>query len=246
MLCRPLAATRRTVSHVRASLGSKPRVREPSVSKLHPLVTSHRASRPRSRGMLSHSILGGPVDLLGWRGSNARECLNEGRGTVRNVSTLRSRGTQAMCSARASKTQHRWVHRSLLSGGLKQRWQAHSLCQIEHCMGDRLNESSALKTRAIPTVCQEPRRLCEIPVGPMRSRLPRLGIYSCLSSSLYQQLRSTMKGVIIKGLHEVAVEERDRPTIERPTDVILKMRVAGLCGKSKLACHCRESSLGSS
>jgi len=42
-----------------------------------------------------------------------------------------------------------------------------------------------------------------------------------------------MKGVIIKGLHEVAVEERDRPVIEQPTDVILKMRVAGLCGKSQ-------------
>ena len=55
-----------------------------------------------------------------------------------------------------------------------------------------------------------------------------------------------MKGVIIKGLHEVAVEERDRPTIELPTDVILKMRVAGLCGKSKLTCHRRESQLSSS
>lgn len=39
-----------------------------------------------------------------------------------------------------------------------------------------------------------------------------------------------MRAVVFKGPYAVAVEDRPIPTIQEPTDVILKVRYAGLCG----------------
>lgn len=41
-----------------------------------------------------------------------------------------------------------------------------------------------------------------------------------------------MKGVVIKGVRTVAVEDVPMPKIETDTDVILKTRLSGLCGES--------------
>lgn len=43
---------------------------------------------------------------------------------------------------------------------------------------------------------------------------------------------STMKGVVIQGVRDVAVHDVPMPTIKADTDVILKTRLSGLCGKS--------------
>ena len=40
-----------------------------------------------------------------------------------------------------------------------------------------------------------------------------------------------MRAVIFKGVKEVAVEERRRPTIQDPGDIIVKVRYTALCGR---------------
>jgi threonine dehydrogenase-like Zn-dependent dehydrogenase len=40
-----------------------------------------------------------------------------------------------------------------------------------------------------------------------------------------------MKAVIIKGLKDVAVEDRPIPSIQSPTDIVVKTHVSGLCGE---------------
>lgn len=40
-----------------------------------------------------------------------------------------------------------------------------------------------------------------------------------------------MKAVIIKGLKDVAVEDRPEPSIQSPTDIVVKTHVSGLCGE---------------
>ena len=41
----------------------------------------------------------------------------------------------------------------------------------------------------------------------------------------------TMKAVIIKGLKDVAVEDRPIPSVQSPTDIVVKTHVSGLCGE---------------
>lgn len=41
----------------------------------------------------------------------------------------------------------------------------------------------------------------------------------------------TQKGLVIKGLHQVALEQVPVPTIEEPSDVIIKVHISGLCGE---------------
>lgn len=40
----------------------------------------------------------------------------------------------------------------------------------------------------------------------------------------------TMKALVIKGPYKVALEQRPIPTCKEPTDVVVKVRTAGLCG----------------
>ncbi|KAI1274129.1 GroES-like protein [Xylaria sp. FL0933] len=42
--------------------------------------------------------------------------------------------------------------------------------------------------------------------------------------------KNTMRAVVFKGVKEVAVEERPVPTIQDPTDIIVKVRYTALCG----------------
>lgn len=53
-----------------------------------------------------------------------------------------------------------------------------------------------------------------------------------------------MKAVIIKGLHQVKVEDWPIPSIQAPGDVIIKTHVSGLCGRSTY--HFRHLSLAPS
>jgi threonine dehydrogenase-like Zn-dependent dehydrogenase len=39
-----------------------------------------------------------------------------------------------------------------------------------------------------------------------------------------------MRAVVFKGIGQIAVEDRPKPRIQHPTDAILKVSVAGLCG----------------
>ena len=41
----------------------------------------------------------------------------------------------------------------------------------------------------------------------------------------------TMKAVVLKAPHEIVVEERPTPEIQLDDDVIIKVHLAGLCGK---------------
>jgi threonine dehydrogenase-like Zn-dependent dehydrogenase len=43
--------------------------------------------------------------------------------------------------------------------------------------------------------------------------------------------QETMKAVIFKGPHKVAVEDRPVPKIQDPTDIIVKVKYAALCGR---------------
>lgn len=40
-----------------------------------------------------------------------------------------------------------------------------------------------------------------------------------------------MKAVVFKGVKDVAVEDRPKPTIRDPRDVIVKVRYTALCGR---------------
>jgi threonine dehydrogenase-like Zn-dependent dehydrogenase len=43
--------------------------------------------------------------------------------------------------------------------------------------------------------------------------------------------QGTMRAVVFKGVRDVAVEERPIPTIQDPTDIIIKVRYTALCGR---------------
>lgn len=47
-------------------------------------------------------------------------------------------------------------------------------------------------------------------------------------------MTKTMKAVIFKGPHRVAVEDRPIPGIVDPTDVVIKVSYTALCGRSVL------------
>ena len=53
-------------------------------------------------------------------------------------------------------------------------------------------------------------------------------------NGLFKQLKESygerMKAVVFKGPQEVAVEEVENPTIEKPTDVIVKISSSAICG----------------
>jgi hypothetical protein len=51
------------------------------------------------------------------------------------------------------------------------------------------------------------------------------------SESLVKMSKPTMKAVIFKGPHEVAIEERPIPKIQDQTDVIVKVGYTALCGR---------------
>lgn len=41
----------------------------------------------------------------------------------------------------------------------------------------------------------------------------------------------TMKAVIFKGPHSVAIEDRPIPKVQKPTDIIVKVIYTALCGR---------------
>ena len=43
--------------------------------------------------------------------------------------------------------------------------------------------------------------------------------------------KDTMKAVIFKGPHVVAIEDRPIPKIKEPTDIIVKVIYTALCGR---------------
>lgn len=45
------------------------------------------------------------------------------------------------------------------------------------------------------------------------------------------EIPEKMKAVVFHGPYKVAVEERPVPQIEAPTDVIVKVKYAALCGR---------------
>lgn len=47
-----------------------------------------------------------------------------------------------------------------------------------------------------------------------------------------------MKAVVFKGVKEVALEDRPRPTIQDPTDVIVKVKYTALCGRYEVQDPC--------
>jgi len=44
-------------------------------------------------------------------------------------------------------------------------------------------------------------------------------------------MSKTMKAVVFKGTLKVEIEDRPVPTIEDPTDMIIKVRYSALCGR---------------
>jgi threonine dehydrogenase-like Zn-dependent dehydrogenase len=48
--------------------------------------------------------------------------------------------------------------------------------------------------------------------------------------SILPPLIEKMRAVVFKGVGQVAVEDRPKPEIVHPTDVILKVKVSALCG----------------
>ena len=40
-----------------------------------------------------------------------------------------------------------------------------------------------------------------------------------------------MDAVVFKGIRQVAVERRPVPTVQKPTDIIVKVKYSGLCGR---------------
>lgn len=55
-----------------------------------------------------------------------------------------------------------------------------------------------------------------------------------LTQAIYQASTmpsETMRAVVLKGVKNVAVEERPIPTIQDPKDIIVKVRYTALCGR---------------
>ena len=65
-------------------------------------------------------------------------------------------------------------------------------------------------------------------------QLLRIQFYSGIKNKVEIQAgmaKDTMKAVIFKGPHKVAIEDRPIPKIKDPTDIIVKVINSALCGR---------------